>query len=318
VRARGLVVTATPPPRRFGTRALTSGLAAILSFESRHAHAAPSARDIAYEQGVQAEEAGDHARAAAEFARAYALTPASEAGPRLLFLRASVTARQRAASTGGDLRENLCPARSLLREHLAGSPPGPGPDPLSNERASLVNIEQDLGAIDCDAPSEPPPADVPPVPEDRSSLTTPLASAPADQRHVSENISPPAPPSTDPRRPLGLRIAGATSLAVGAAALVPMSVGIALGRAATREGLQMCWDSATACDGTVPLSPLNDLADRGRRADHLVKISAPIAGVFLLAGIILLTLAKPVRPRRTALVPQFGPRALGLGLHGRF
>src|SRR5690606_13511952 len=119
-----------------------------LSFETGTARAAPSERDLAYERGVQADEAGDHARAAVEFARAYHLTPPGETGPRLLFLRASVDARRRARDRGGDPREHLCPARALLREHLAGAAPAAGPDPLADERASLARIDQELGGID--------------------------------------------------------------------------------------------------------------------------------------------------------------------------
>ena len=81
------------------TRGLCLALGLLLSFESGHAGAAPpSERDLAYEQGLRAEEAGDDNAAAEHFARAYRLTAPAETGPRLLFLRCRKPVTAHAAS----------------------------------------------------------------------------------------------------------------------------------------------------------------------------------------------------------------------------
>lgn len=287
---------------------------------------APSPRDLAYEQGQAAKEAGDDVRAAEEFARAYRLTPADETGPRLMLLRESVDARLRAHQRGAGAREQLCPARGLLREHLAGA------DPLADERARLDRIAQGLGAVDCDAPERPAPQDPAPsqpVPED-----TPPASprpVPPDSSPVPPATSPATGPSSRPapedisfapRRPTrpgrALRIAGATVLGVGAAALVPMGVGIALARDATRDGRRVCWGMDIACDGGDN-PEVREILQRGYDADRLVRIAAPIAGVALLTGLVLLSVGLAVRGRAPVAVgPRFGPGNLGIGLQGRF
>ncbi|MBZ5711363.1 hypothetical protein [Nannocystis pusilla] len=309
------------------TRLVAAGLAFILSCETGVVHAAPSPRDLAYEQAVQAEEAGDHARAAAEYARAYQLTPAGESGPRLLFLRQSVAARLRARDGGGEPREHLCQARALLRDHLAGA----GDGTLAGERASLARVEQDLGGIDCDVPAANPPVPTdsstappdtptadPPVPSDTSD-PIPRSPAPAVQRPVPTDM--PQPPTTpdgrSPRLVRGLRIAGLTSLAIGVAALVPMSVGIGLARARTREGRSLCWSMAEACDFSNP--KIVDILSDGRDYEQMVKITAPLVGVGFMAGIILLSLAMTgrARPPVTA-APRLGGGTLGFGLQGRF
>lgn len=261
---------------------------------------------------MQAEEAGDHARAAAEFARAYQLTPAGETGPRLLFLRHSVDAHLRARDGGGQPRDHLCQARGLLRDYLAGA----GDGPLVDERASLARVEQQLGGIDCDAPV---PAPDPPVPPD--SNPEPPPTAPAIQRPVPEDMSKPPPPTLpdgrSPRLVRGFRIAGLTSLGVAVAALVPMSVGIGLARKATREGRAACWSMAEACDGDYPM--IEDLLIEGRRYEQIVKITAPLVGVGFLASIIFLSLALPGRARPPVTVaPRLGRDTLGFGLQGRF
>lgn len=304
-----------PSPYR---RALAAALALILSLETGTAHAAPSERDLAYERGVQAEEAGDHPAAALAFARAYHLTPPGETGPRLLFLRASVGASMRARDGGGDPRQHLCHARALLRQHLADAPPSPGPDPLAEERESLARIERDLGDIDCDAPAPQPvpedsaPADPAPTDGPTPSPPSPVPEDTSFKQPVPEDISPRA---ADPRRPL--RLAGAASLGLGAAALIPMGVGIALARAATRRGRAACWSAPLACDGSD--LDIDDLRKEGQRADRLVQIGAPVAAVALLAGAILLGLGLRGRPRPALTwTPHLGPRHAGVGLQGRF
>jgi hypothetical protein len=299
-----------------------------LSFETP----APSARDLAYEQGQAAKEAGDDARAADEFARAYRLTPAGESGPRLMLLRESVDARLRAHERGAGARDQLCPARALLREHLAGA----SADPLADERARLARVEQGLRAVDCDAvdrpvpqdtrpvpprpgPGDPPPTPTRPVPQDTSPATAapaPSAGLAGPQRPAPTDMSPATGRTSTPGR--GLRIAGVATLGVGAAALVPMSVGIAIARDAMRDGRRVCWEMDIACDGGTDRKLLAIL-ERGQQADVLVKIAAPIAGVALLTGLVLLSVGLAARPRRPlAVVPRFGPGTLGVGLQGRF
>ncbi|MFZ6177895.1 hypothetical protein [Nannocystis pusilla] len=287
----------------------------VLSLETGHAYAAPSARDLAYEQGVQAEEAGEHARAAAEFTRAYRLTPTNEAGPRLLFLRASVAAHLRAHDGRGEHPEHLCQARALLREHLDGAAEGGGPDPLADERTHLARIESDLGTIDCDARVAEP---VPPVPRDSPSNPSPPASEPLAPQRPDLERAPASPPPLEysQLRQRRLRIAGWTSLGVGAAALVSMSVGIALTRAAMRKGQDLCWNMANACDYGDKTTALRQILADGRDAELLVKLSAPLTAAALVAGIVLLSLGFKQRPAR--LTPTIAPGAFGLGLQGRF
>ncbi|MDC0674955.1 hypothetical protein [Nannocystis radixulma] len=276
---------------------------------------------------MQAEEAGDHARAAAEYARAYQLTPAGESGPRLLFLRQSVAARLRARDGGGKPHEHLCQARALLRDHLAGA----GEGTLADERASLARVEQDLGGIDCDVPAAHPPVPAdsstappgtttaaPPAPSD-SSDPAPQSPAPAIQRPVPTDMPQPTrtPDGRSPRLVRGFRIAGLTSLAIGVAAIVPMSVGIGLARARTREGRSLCWSMEEACDFSNP--KVAAILDEGREYERMVRITAPLVGVGFMAAIILLSLALPgrARPPVTA-APRLGGGTLGFGLQGRF
>ncbi|WAS90304.1 hypothetical protein [Nannocystis punicea] len=316
------------PPRALAFAAVPPAptLASHLSFETP----APSARDLAYEQGQAAKEAGDDARAAEEFARAYRLTPAGESGPRLMLLRESVDARLRAHERGAGPRDQLCPARALLREHLAGA----GAVPLADERARLARVEQGLGAVDCDAADRPVPQDTPqdppppaprdpprtrPVPQDISTAAAapvPSASLSGPQQSAQKDMSTATGRASSPGR--GLRIAGAATLGLGAAALVPMSVGIAIARDAMRDGRRVCWEMDIACDGGTDRKLLAIL-ERGQQADVLVKIAAPIAGVALLTGLVLLSVGLAARPRRPlAVVPRFGPGSLGVGLQGRF
>ncbi|SFE49736.1 hypothetical protein SAMN02745121_04500 [Nannocystis exedens] len=289
---------------------------------------APSPRDLAYERGQAAKEAGDDARAGDEFARAYRLTAADETGPRLMLLRESVDARLRAHERGGDAREQLCPARALLREHLAGA----GADPLADERARLARVEQGLAAVDCDAPAGPAPqgpsprqpapedtfpSSPRPVPRDTSPVppsTSPAIAAP--RQPDPKDMSGPPASATRPGR--ALRIAGAAVLGVGAAALVPMGVGIALARDATRDGRRVCWGMDIACDGGNSLE-VQEILNRGYDADRIVRIAAPIAGVALLGGFVLLGVGLALRARPpVALAPRLGPGTLGVGLQGRF
>ena len=126
-----------------------------------------------------------------------------------------------------------------------------------------------------------------------------------------------APPrSTRPGR--ALRIAGAAVLGVGAAALVPMGVGVALARDATRDGRRFCWGMDIACDGGDN-PEVREILERGYDADKLVRIAAPIAGVALLTGLVLLSVGLAVRGRApVAFSPRLGPGSLGIGLQGRF
>lgn len=328
-------MTAAPvSPLRLRARAIAGALAVLLSFEAGSAHAAPSERDLAYEQGVQAEEAGDHARAAAEYARAYRLTAPAEAGPRLLFLRASVAARLRAGGGEAEAREQLCQARSLLREHLAAAPPPAGPDPLAEERVSLARVEQDLRDTDCgaldpaaqppvpgdssSAPTAPTNATGSPVPQDSSGEPAGRAPSPAAQPPVPAASSAPNPlPPVDSRSPRlirGLRIAGFTSLGVSVASFATMGVGIALARDATRDGRAACWSAVEACDGKDLLA----IVDDGNRANQIVKATATIGGLAFFATIVFLSLAQTRNRPPPPVAPRLGPGALGFGLQGRF
>jgi hypothetical protein len=324
-------MTPAPPPHSPQGRALAGALALCLSFEPAFARAAPAPRDLAYERGVQAEEAGDHAAAADGFAEAYRLTPPTEVGPRLLFLRASVAARLRAHAGASGTTEHLCAARALLRDYLGETAPTRSPDPLAEERESLASVDRQLGDGDCapvPAPTNPvledmsrkDPAAAPiadgPVPEDRSQA------APAGDRPVREDSSqaasgPPAGAGERPDRRRALVIAGATSLAAGAAALVVMGVGVGVARDATRDGRAVCWSMTNGCHGSVDGLP--EILGRGRLGDQLVKAGATIGGLATLAGVVLFALAARTRPRaRLGVAPRLAPGTAAIGLWGRF
>ncbi|MDC0723286.1 hypothetical protein [Nannocystis bainbridge] len=306
-----------PAPRHLARATLPAPASSLhLSLET----APPSPRDLAYEQGQAAKEAADDPRAADEFARAYRLTPPGETGPRLMLLRESVDARLRAHERGAPAPEQLCPARALLREHLAGA------DPLTDERSRLARVEQGLGAVDCDAPDRPVPQDIPTDPPRAPAEGPPpgpVSPAPPDSSSPADAPPSPVPMDMSSRSPAstrgrGLRIAGAAALGLGAAALVPMSVGIALARDATRDGRHYCWGREFACDGGID-PQVDDILKRGYKADTLVKIAAPVAGIALLTGAVLLGVGLAMRARApVAVAPRLGPGTLGLGLQGRF
>lgn len=312
-------MSARRPPRRGPASAALAASLALGTCPLRHISAAPSERDLAYEQAVQADVAGDHALAAAYFERAYRLTAPAESGPRLLFLRAGVAARLRAAETG-DPRLHLCPARALLREHL-GPLPGSA-DGADAERDSLTRVEAQLqaaGAPDCDARDDPPPTAPPtapptdprdaPKPEPRATdpATTPAAPRPA-----------PGPTADAPRRPhLALKIAGGVGLGVGVASFVVLGVGVALADRASDRGRAACWAAPVACEGNV--APIRDIVADGKQADLMVRLGAALGGLGVAAGVVLLGLGAR-KPRRApvALRPTLGPGTAGAALSARF
>ena len=298
---------------------LTSlALAASLSLGTAHARAAPSERDLAYELGVQAETDGDPGRAAAAFERAYRLTAPAETGPRLLFLRASVTARLRAAgpdSAGSPLaRASLCQARTLLHDYLDPLTPGSTPDPAADERTRLAEVEQRLSLAagpDCTTVLAPiaTPAPAPPT----EPTTTPTA--PPTRPPPSQPPAPrPTPPPTDHRRE---RIAGGVALGVGATGLALLISGIVVNRRANARGHAVCREAMTGC--TASGSQVRDIEVLGRRGDILLGVGAVVGGLGLVSGAVLLAVGLRKRGSpRVSWTPHVTPSSAGLALSGRF
>lgn len=271
--------------------------------------AAPSGRDLAYEQALAAEEAGDHARAAEAHERAFSLTAPGESGPRLLFLRAAVAAHLRADDGSAAGRVHLCRARELLRGHLGDAPPGT-PDPLAEERARLSEVDARLAGADCSPPA---PAAAPSPPPAATTPTPTIAPEPGPA---------PAPVTTplDPRpasRARALRISGGVSLGLGAASFALLGAGVAIGRRTSAQGEVACRDEPMACDSNS--STIRDIVGDGRRSERFVVAGATLGGVAALTGVVLFVIAaRPVRPARVTLTPRLGPGSLGLDLGGRF
>jgi hypothetical protein len=296
-----------PPLAR---RAVAAALVALLS--QRTGHAAPprdpdapaSPRDLAYDAGVRAEEAGDLAAAGAAYERAYRLTPPGESGPRLLFLRASVAARLRAADGARRPETELCPARELLREFLGPTAPAGSADPLADERASLSIVERRLDAAgrDC-APDPPDPA--PPVPAPSPEP------APAPTVVVPTVVAPPAAPDRG-RLVRDLRISGGVALGLGAVGFAILGGGVALARDATARGLAACRDGPDACITTD--AEIRDIRADGELGDRLVTSGAVLGGLLVAAGVSLLA----VSARRPRARPTVAPAGAGLVVSGRF
>lgn len=296
------------------------------------AGAGPSERDRAYEEGAQAEEAGDFARAAASYERAYRMTTAAESGPRLLFLRAAVAAHLR-ADDAREPRAHLCPARALLREHLAASPAATGAtDPLAAERADLARVEQRLaapGAPDCDAPAAaaqvvPEPA---PTPAPASTSPPPAAPEAADPGPPAAAPSTPAEPARSSPTPSGarpaappitraLRILGGVSLGVGVASLGVMGGGIAVAERATDRGRTACWKGQVACPAGQ--GDIADIVVDGKRGDQMVRVGAILGGLGVLTGVVLLAVSKRAGRARLVGSPALAPGTAGVALSGRF
>lgn len=279
---------------------------------------APSERDLAYERAVRAEEAGDHAAAADHYERAFRLTTAAETGPRLLFLRSSVSARQRAFAGTSDAKAHLCPARALLRDFLdaAADTPGSRPDITLAERDSMARIEAQLvtARVDCTAAVPTPPDAVPDAPR-----TDPRpATGPSPVRDPSPAAEPPAapvgpepPPSTRPSPVTrNLRIAGGGVLGVAVAGFALMTAGIVLAADARRDGFTICHTGKEACDNFTN----QEVRDRGERANALIPAGATLGGIGLVTGIVLLAVSKRAGRPRVAITPA----PTGLTLSGRF
>lgn len=295
-------------------------LAVCLSLAPLPASAAPppaSERDLAYERAVQAEEASDHAAAAAHYERAFRLTSPAETGPRLLFLRSSVAARQRAFDGSSDARTHLCPARALLREHLdatAAAPAGPG-DPTVAERDSLTKIEQQLTSSRIDCTAEPDAAPEPPNPTS-DAPTDPPATEP--DRPAPESAKPPAtkPVGPEPLQPLARpastrnrRFVGA-AFGTGAVGLAAMTVGIVLAVDARKDGFALCRSGPEACDYYA----VEKIRLRGRAGNGLLATGATLATLGLVTGIVLLAISKRPARSRVAITPNL----TGLTLSARF
>jgi hypothetical protein len=305
-------VTLLPAPHR---RPRVCALALVLALAPGPARAAPSERDLAYERALAAEEAGDHTRAAAAFERAYSLTAPGESGPRLLFLRAVITAHLRADDGTEAGRSHLCRARELLQGHLGDAPPTT-PDPLAEERARLSEVETRLGGADC-SPLEPatPATPAAPTPEPRPTAT--------QQPGVAPSPAPsPVPTAIVPRperpRTRALWIAGGLGLGLGAASFALMGAGVVLGRRASENGETACRDEPEACNSNS--STIRDIVAEGRRSEQFVAAGATLGGLAVIAGVTLLAVAaRRVRhPARVTLLPRLAPGSLGLGLSGRF
>jgi hypothetical protein len=348
------VSAAVPSPSR-GRPCVRAALALILALAPGPAYAAPSERDLAYEQGLAAEEAGDDLRAAAAYERAYALTSPGESGPRLLFLRAGVAASLRADAGTEIGRTQLCRARELLRGYLGVTPPT-APDPLAEERVRLSEVEARLAGADCSSagtpsttpqptganPTMPQPTGAnPTMPPTPGTSTQPTATQPTGtSTQTPQPTTPPTGVSTAltpiDARPAGPRtralwIAGGASLGLGAAAFALMGAGLVIGPRLSARGEAACRDRPEACDSNS--STIRDLVAEGRRSEQFVKAGAALGGIAVLAGVTLFALAArrargPARvawtPRRArgsarvAWTPRLAPGWLGLGVSGRF
>lgn len=296
----------------------SSALAALVALSlgtapPARAQAPAGERDLAYERGVQAEAAGDHAAAAAAYERAYRLTAAGETGPRLLFLRAGVAAYLHGADGEATTRLQLCHAQSLLREYLAGT------DAVSTEEhASLGRIDQRLSqnpGPDCAALLAPPvPADPPQPPQPRPQ-SQPQPRSPAAQPQPAP--APASPADREPRQRRALLAAGITSVALGVAGFAVMGRGVAVSREALALGDSKCLANDFACS-TLDYA-ITELREDGDRGNRLTRVGAVIGGLALLAGIALIVVGERLhRHRRAALAPRVAPGELGLGLAGRF
>ena len=334
--------TVTPAPL---TCVLRLALAASLSLGTgtvhavHAAHAAPSERDLAYESGVEAETAGDLGRAAAAFERAYRLTAPAETGPRLLFLRASVGARLRAAEASPLARLELCRAQALLRDYLGlqVAAPSGSPDPAAEERADLESIDRRLGAgaPSCESLLAPPVVPVTsvipvmpvtsviPVIPVISVIPEPVVPEPAAATPPGPAATPPpgpaprpAPASTDRSR-RNQRVSGGVALGVGATGLALLIAGVVLGRKANARGEALCRDAMIGC--TAYNVTLRDLEVSGRRGDTLLTVGAVVGGLGVLSGAVLLGLGLRRRgPGRVSWAPRLAPGSAGLALSGRF
>ena len=273
--------------------------------------AAPSGRDLAYEEALAAEEAGDHARAAAAHERAFALSAPGESGPRLLFLRAAVAAHLRADDGSAAGRVHLCRARELLRGHLGDAPPST-PDPLVAERVRLAEVDGRLAGTDCGPAPAPTPVPTAPVADEAK----PTATSPS----VPTVAPAPAPAPIGPRpasRTRVLRISGGVSLGLGAASFALLGAGVVIGRRSSAAGEAACRDQPVACDSNS--ATIRDIVGDGRRSAQFVVAGATLGGIAVLAGAVLFVIAaRPVRPARITLTPRLAPGSLGLGLAGRF
>lgn len=309
---------ATPSPRAPAPlrRAALAALAVSLSFGTAPARAAPpdpatarpaSERDLAYEQGTLAEEAGDHARAADAYERAYRLTLAVETGPRLLFLRASVAARLRADDGTPAARAQLCRAQALLRSYLdeAGGP-------ATEEHAALGRVDQRLATPgpDCAALLAPPPAPASPP------AARPTVPAPRPAPGPGPAAVDPAPPRRTPQD-RALLASGGVVLGLGVAAFAVMGAGIAVARGAERRGLAECQSDVTTCDAYNQV--VLDIRNDGALGNRLTRIGAVTGGLAVLVGVGLIVVGERLRRRPgLAVTPHPGPGELGLGLAARF
>lgn len=267
----------------------------------------PSERDAAYEEGVVAEERGEHVRAAAAYERAYRLTLAAETGPRLLFLRASVAARLRADDGTSATREQLCRAQALLRGYL-----GEAGDPATEEHANLGRIDQRIALApgpDCatllavGAPvvvAEP----VPPVPVPVATPVRPGTPAPAPME----------------RRTPGQRallVGGILGLGVGVAGIAVMGSGVTIIRRANQRGREACVLAESGCSAIDP--SVTDIVADGQRGERLRNIGAVVGGLGLIVGVALVVAGELQHRRaRVTVTPRLGAGELGVGLAGRF
>lgn len=271
-------------------------------------------RDLAYELGVQAETAGDQPRAAAAFERAYRLTAPAETGPRLLFLRASVSARLRADDGSPSTRGQLCHAQALLRDYLRDLPAA------SAEQTTLGSVEQRLALAsgpDCSTllgtdatPPGPAPAPTP-------------ASVPGSKRPLP--TAPTTPPRTDPPRPApwtpgqrALLATGVVAIGLGAAAFAVMGTGIKLSQQANQRGIAACREPDKACTASID-DNISDLRSDGLRGNTLTRIGAVVGGLAVLTGVVLIIVGEQLhrRPRVTPTA-HLTPTTVGLGLAARF
>lgn len=288
-----------------------------LSPETAPDRSAPaSERDLAYELGVQAETAGDHPRAAAAFERAYRLTAPAETGPRLLFLRASVSARLRADDGSPPTRGQLCHAQALLRDYLRDLPAA------SAEQTTLGSVEQRLALAsgpDCPTllgtaapPQGPAP---PPTPASVPGSKRPLPTAPTTPPASRKAPTRPAPWTPGQR---ALLASGVVAIGLGAAAFAVMGTGIKLSQQANQRGIAACREPDKACTASID-DNISDLRSDGLRGNTLTRIGAVVGGLAVLTGVVLIIVGEQLHRRpRVAPTAHLTPTTVGLGLAARF
>jgi hypothetical protein len=214
----------------------------------------------------------------------------------------------------------LCRLQRLLADHgaaLAGAYPDPPPPvEVEHNQAMLERVAGQLAAFPadvCDAPAGGTPPTAPPT----AGGTAPTAGGTAPTAAPEREVPRPGRPAAPGPTPTALRIAGVTSLGIGAVLLGMASAGIA------RE--QRHRADARALDEDIagrPIAPdehaaLVDHLTRARGAVHLAVGTGVAAAASVGLGAALLVLARKQAQRRVAVSPWWLSSGTGLMLSVR-